>query len=48
VGKVGIDTDALARDRDQLFAEAVQLYRQRAKWWPDQAFEDEHIQPQQR
>ena len=46
--KVGtIDTDALAHDRDQLFAEAVSLYRNKGKWWPDQAFEVEHIAPQQ-
>jgi predicted P-loop ATPase len=46
--KVGmIDTDALARDRDQLFAEAVHLYRQGTKLWPDQQFENGHIQPQQ-
>jgi predicted P-loop ATPase len=42
-----IDTDALARERDELFAEAVALYRQGARWWPDQAFEIEHIRPQQ-
>jgi Virulence-associated protein E len=46
--KVGIiDTEALTRDRDQLFAEAVHLYWQGTKWWPDQEFENEHILPQQ-
>src|SRR5918911_501548 len=46
--KVGqIDTTALARDRDQLFAEAVTLYRSVTRWWPDQAFEAQHIKPQQ-
>ena len=46
--KVGtVDTDALAHDRDQLFAEAVSAYRSKARWWPDDAFEREHIQPEQ-
>jgi predicted P-loop ATPase len=46
--KVGIiDTEALALDLDQLFAEAVHLYRKGTKWWPDQEFENEHIQPEQ-
>lgn len=42
-----IDTDALAHDRDQLLAEAVHLYRQGARWWPDREFEAEHVRPEQ-
>jgi predicted P-loop ATPase len=46
--KVGlIDIAKLEHDRDQLFAEAVHLYRQRARWWPDAVFERTHIAPQQ-
>jgi predicted P-loop ATPase len=46
--KVGaIDTGALARDCDQLFAEAVDAYQGGTRWWPDQAFEAQHIAPQQ-
>jgi predicted P-loop ATPase len=46
--KVGkIDTDCLASDRNQLFAEAVNLYRKGEPWWPDRDFERAHIAPQQ-
>lgn len=42
-----IDTDALAHDRDQLFAEAVAAFNDGEKWWPDAAFEVAHIKPEQ-
>jgi predicted P-loop ATPase len=42
-----IDVEALARDRDQLFAEAVGLYQVGATWWPDRDFECQHIMPEQ-
>jgi predicted P-loop ATPase len=46
--KIGrIDLEALGRDRDQLFAEAVEAFRAGAQWWPEGDFEREHIKPQQ-
>jgi len=46
--KVGIiNIEALARDRDQLFAEAVQLYQTGTCWWPDKDFEREHMMVEQ-
>lgn len=45
VGK--LDLDALKTDRDQLFAEAVQLFKNDEPWWPDRDFEAEYIAPEQ-
>jgi predicted P-loop ATPase len=46
--KIGkIDIDALMRDRDLIFAEAVAMYRRKAVWWPDRDFESKHIKPEQ-
>jgi predicted P-loop ATPase len=42
-----IDTDALARDRDQLFAEADARFKSGADWWPSATFEAEHIAAEQ-
>jgi predicted P-loop ATPase len=42
-----IDIKALERDRDQLFAEAVNHYKQGKHWWPDRDFEREHMMPEQ-
>jgi predicted P-loop ATPase len=42
-----IDIEATQRDRDQLFAEAVQRYRTGENWFPDNEFERVYIAPQQ-
>jgi predicted P-loop ATPase len=42
-----IDIAALERDRDQMLAEAVALFKGGTQWWPDCAFEREHIKPRQ-
>jgi len=42
-----IDIEKLTRDRDQLFAEAVQRYRNAERWWPTKDEERDLIAPQQ-
>lgn len=42
-----IDLEALARDRDQLLAEAVRRYKEGWKWHPPKDFEEQYIRPQQ-
>jgi predicted P-loop ATPase len=46
--KVGeIDIPALQKNRDQLFAEAVQLFHKGIPWHPDADFERKQIRPEQ-
>ena len=47
VRAVSIDIEALLTDRDQLFAEAVVLYRAGEWWWPTNEFEREHAMKEQ-
>jgi predicted P-loop ATPase len=42
-----VDIDRLIADRDQLFAEAMQLYRQQFRWWPSADAERTLIAPEQ-
>ena len=42
-----IDVEAIRRDRDQVFAEAVVRFQEGRPWWPDKDFERNHIVPQQ-
>ena len=42
-----IDLEALTDDRDDLFAEAVALFKDGFRWWPEKDFEKETIAPEQ-
>ncbi len=42
-----INIDALSRDREQIFAEAVARFKDGKQWWPDKDFEQTHIEPEQ-
>lgn len=42
-----IDTEGLAAERDQLFAEALAAYRAGERWWFDPEFEAQHVRPVQ-
>jgi len=42
-----IKLEEFKRDRDQMFAEAVHLYKAKVPWWPTKDFERKHIQPEQ-
>ena len=42
-----IDLELLISQRDQLLAEGIARYRRGEHWWPDPAFEAEHIAPEQ-
>jgi predicted P-loop ATPase len=42
-----IDIKKLERDRDMILAEAVSLFKNNERWWPDRDFERTHIAPEQ-
>jgi predicted P-loop ATPase len=44
---VEIDIEGLKADRDQLFAEALHMFRAGVTWWPDREFEEKHAKPEQ-
>jgi predicted P-loop ATPase len=42
-----VNIEALTRDRDHLFAEALARFRRGERWWPDPVFERQHIKQEQ-
>jgi predicted P-loop ATPase len=42
-----IDIKALERDRAMILAEAVSMFKNKERWWPDRDFERTHIAPEQ-
>lgn len=42
-----INIHHLIKDRDQLIAEAIVMFKAGVKWWPDKDFEATYIKPQQ-
>jgi predicted P-loop ATPase len=42
-----IDIDTLRQDRDQLLAQATHQFKSGTAWWPDHAFEESTIVPEQ-
>src|SRR5262249_37657813 len=47
VTTTNIDINALKKDRDQLFAEAVVAYKKGEPWWPDKDFEAKYAKLEQ-
>jgi predicted P-loop ATPase len=47
IGTPKLDIEALKRDREMIWAEAVTLYKSGEPWWPDRAFEQKHMVPEQ-
>lgn len=44
---IAVELEKLARDRDQLFAEAARAFDADEAWWPDREFEAAHAAPEQ-
>jgi predicted P-loop ATPase len=47
IGTPQLDIEALKRDREMIWAEAVRLFKNHEPWWPNRDFEQEHMVPEQ-